>query len=412
MPILFMTGLLLCVFTACSTPGNTPGGAQDGGRPATDAGADAGPTWPDAAHAPGDAAQPDGARDAAVTLLPDAARADSAAPDAATPDAAGPLVPDAGGSDATVDAGSIGHRCFPQVFDSTRPSPIYDQFQPQIGTHCLGTNHQDIQGVERVVFVGDSVTVGTPPTQASDFYRSRLADALVQKFNLDAPDFIWRSANPISGEAGRQESGDFASCAKWGARADDFLRDHDQLETCLPQDQRSKRTLLVFTIGGNDIAALQKDGVHAPYAQSRAQVEWFVGLLRAAVEWVKAPGRFPNGVFVVFGNMYEFTDGTGDVSSCPAASVGGFSEPWDDPPALEELVIWANEQFMSIAKDTGSDMIFLLEAFCGHGFKNNDPTNRCYRGPNTPRWFDVSCIHPTPEGHAQIAQMFMSVVNE
>jgi hypothetical protein len=41
----------------------------------------------------------------------------------------------------------------------------YEQFDPIIGSHCKGTNHQDIIDIERVVFLGDSVTVGTPPTQ-------------------------------------------------------------------------------------------------------------------------------------------------------------------------------------------------------------------------------------------------------
>lgn len=34
---------------------------------------------------------------------------------------------------------------------------------------------------------------------------------------------------------------------------------------------------------------------------------------REAVAWFREPGRFPNGVFAVFANIYELTDGTGDV---------------------------------------------------------------------------------------------------
>lgn len=33
----------------------------------------------------------------------------------------------------------------------------YLQFDPIIGSHCKGTNHQDIIDIERVVFLGDSV---------------------------------------------------------------------------------------------------------------------------------------------------------------------------------------------------------------------------------------------------------------
>lgn len=393
---------------------------------------------------------------------PDAGEADAGEPpelldacacadlDASSPDA-GPTTPDAGpqegfdagspadaGGDDVPDAGlSPFAACFAELADPdpTQPSngPDYDQFEPVIGSHCWGSDHQEITGIERVVFVGDSVTVGTPPTLGSDFYRSRLADRLVAKFGLDAPDLWWKNADLVKGTAavdplriGSQtmdgadgigvRSGDFASCAKWGARTDDLRRTSPtsrakQLDVCFPAAERGKRTLVIMTMGGNDIAALTQDGAHAPYDQSRAQTEQFVRLLREAIEWIKAPGRFPNGVFVVFGNMFEFTDGTGEVGACTAAGVSGLEE-WDHPEWQAELVIWANEQFMKIAKDTGTDMIFMLEHFCGHGFNNADPANRCYRGPNTPRWFDDTCIHPNPTGHDVIAEMFMSVVNE
>src|SRR5687768_18186447 len=47
---------------------------------------------------------------------------------------------------------------------------------------CSGTNHQDIKDVEKLVFLGDSVTVGTPPTTPNDFYRMRLEKELKKKF--------------------------------------------------------------------------------------------------------------------------------------------------------------------------------------------------------------------------------------
>jgi hypothetical protein len=141
-------------------------------------------------------------------------------------------------------------------------------------------------------------------------------------------------------------------------------------------------------------------------------VESYVDKMRAAVEWLKDPAVFPAGNDVVFANMFEFTDGTGDVDACAAAGAAGFDEPWDRPEDLEELVIWMNEQYMDIAVDNGADMVFLLEAFCGHGFNHDDPNNRCYRGPDSEVWFDLTCIHPNPTGHEQIANMFLDVIAE
>ena len=55
--------------------------------------------------------------------------------------------------------------------------------------------------------------------------------------------------------------------------------------------------------------------------------------------WLREPGRFPNGVFVVFANMYEFTDGTGEVESCDVSGLAGFDEPVPSPQQLAEMVI-------------------------------------------------------------------------
>jgi hypothetical protein len=67
---------------------------------------------------------------------------------------------------------------------------------------------------------------------------------------------------------------------------------------------------------------------------------------------------------------------------------------------------------VKIAVETQIDMIFILEHFCGHGLFSDDPQNACYLGPDTPKWFDPTCTHPSPEGHHQLAKMFMAVVNE
>ncbi len=327
----------------------------------------------------------------------------------------------AGSSDASfTDAEPEGAKTMAECLDGvfTNPPPPggeldYDQFGPKIGSHCNGTNHQDIQGVERVVFLGDSVTVGTPPTNAKDFYRARLADALAQKFNLDGPDGLWKQADLIGGTSLVQTSGDFASCAKYGARNDDLLRDNDQLLECFPDAERNKRTLVIITSGGNDIAQLTKKGIDgAPIDELWDSFHEFVDLFREAVLWLKEPGRFPNGVYVVYGNMFEFTDGTGDVESCPGASAAGFGGEWADKEAQAEMVIWANEQYVDIAVETGTDVTFLLESFCGHGYHNDDTSAPCYRGPDMARWFDATCVHPNPTGHKALTDIFLSVIEE
>jgi lysophospholipase L1-like esterase len=397
-------------------------GVADGGAPADAPLAALDAVAPDVSAAP-DAAEDAGAAPDAADVAADAA----VAPDARAPDAdVSDLGVDPGPVDAGVwpDAGprTIAERCFAGLNTQTPTSgPDYDQFMPVVGSHCYGTNHQDIQGVERVVFLGDSVTAGTPPTVSGDYYRNQLTDLLVARFGLQAPRLGWRTVNPTSGVSYDRESGDFANCARWGARTDDLNGPRNQLEQCFPPDQLGKRTLVVMTMGGNDIAHLTKQGAASRMPPRTPQelrqiTQDFVQLLRDAIVWLKAPGRFPNGVYVIFANPPEFTDGTGDIESCGLSSVAGFDDPWADPAALQALVVWALEQYMAIAVDTQTDLLWFLETFCGHGFvatgPNADPNNRCYRGPNTERWFDLTCTHPNPTGHGELARMFMAIVDE
>jgi hypothetical protein len=321
------------------------------------------------------------------------------------------IVPDGGVIDAatpvTLDCLNEGFVGIPSL------GPQYGQFSPTMGSHCSGTNHQSIVGVERVVFVGDSVTVGTPPADPMVYYRYLLAMQLADHFGLQPPDWTWAQVNLLEGVSLSQEAGDFASCARWGARTDDLLADNTLLTNCVPESQRSKKTLFVMTMGGNDISNLTQDGLAGASTETLwAQTEGFVALMRAAARWIKNPANFPNGAYLVFANMFEFTDGTGDVTACPAAGIAGFGAEWEDPDLLANLVIWANEQYMDIAVESQTDMIFMLEQFCGHGFNHAQTDAPCYRGPNAQNWFDLTCIHPNELGHRAIADAFFKTITQ
>ncbi len=341
---------------------------------------------------------------------PDASAADAGLPDPGIPDAGMP---------------SLAERCFPHVRALAAPSPRYDAPDLHAGTHCLGTNNQDVTGIEQVVFVGDSVTVGVPNaglnltqwgfpvgagTPTSAFYRNRLADALAAKFALAPPNFLWREANPSTQAAALQSSGAFHACAKWGSKMEHVL---GQLQACLPQSLRGKKTLIIMTAGGNDLAGMTSDALKGA---SRAQLEQraadVVARLEATAAWVKAPGRFPAGVALVYGNVYEYTDGTNQLAACPGAQAINMSGPLPDAATLSDVVFRMQESLVRVATQHGVDVIWMYEHFCGHGWRNDDAGAPCYRGPGTKRFFDASCFHPTTEGHQRLAELFMAVVNE
>jgi lysophospholipase L1-like esterase len=295
------------------------------------------------------------------------------------------------------------------------PPVDYDQYAPVIGSHCMGTNHQDIADIERVVFVGDSITVGTLPTTTPNWYRNQLADVFSRRWGLRAPSLSWRNADPFNGTTLVMESGDFASCAKYGARTDDLLMDpHRQLETCMPEDKRHLRTLVVMTIGGNDIYSLLEDvRLGVDDATLHATYDRATQLLRESIAWIKEPGRFPNGVSVIFGNTYDFTDldGGRDMSQCEGAQLIGMDGPLLEPITWD-ILSTAQEQYMSIAVETQTDMMFLGEQFCGHGWDAGNPNSRCYRGPNAATWLDFTCEHPNALGHDKLREMVLAVVDE
>ncbi|MBW2455441.1 MAG: SGNH/GDSL hydrolase family protein [Deltaproteobacteria bacterium] len=283
----------------------------------------------------------------------------------------------AGGSGGTVAGDCFADHHWPVA-------PDYDQYDPIIADHCAGTNHQTIEGIEKLVFLGDSVTEGTPPTPVAQFYRTLLADQLSQTYpGLEVTE-----------------------CAAWGARVRDLLGGDEQIPSCFPGPE-PKRTLVVMTMGGNDIMAWAEDLL--PYEQAMEEADDIAADLQAAIEWFyDDPNKFPAGVFVVFANPYEFTDGTGELGSCPGAAVIGLGGNYMEGAAA---VSYLQEQFLRIAVETGTDMVFSLEAFCGHGFMR-DTINACYVGPNAEAWFDLTCIHPNPAGHAAMADLFQTVIDE
>jgi len=264
--------------------------------------------------------------------------------------------------------------------------PEYDQFAPVVGSHCKGTDHQDITDIDRVVFLGDSVTAGTPPTAFWEYYTALLTGMLIDRFGIET---------------------EFQNCAQWGARMDDLLIGKKEIADCFPDTPDPRRTLVVMTNGGNDVFAWAKDGLDAESAIVEADAA--AALLEEAIEWFKAPGRFPNGIFIVYANPFEYTDATGNTDSCALASLAGLSGNWiEGAPA----VVHFHERLMEIAVKNQVDMVFSLEHFCGHGFEYQNPDGQCYAGPDAELWFDLTCIHPNPTGHAAMADLFISVIDE
>ena len=315
-------------------------------------------------------------------------------------------------TDGTTTGGDSGGaaECFEGKFSDEVPPPDYDQFAPVIGSHCLGTDHQTITDVEKVIFLGDSVTRGTPDLNNllwTDAYRFVLSKALADKFGINLKkneydDMPQTNLFP--------STDDFDSCAEWGDRTDDLAA---QIEECFPNGVELKTTLIVITIGGNDLAAWAKAGTDANNPKSPEEllaneVPQAVGYMSDALDWLTDANHFPNGSYVVFANTYEYTDRTGEMGSCVAAQWQSLEGDW--PEGMDVLNTF-NEAYMDLAVETQTDMIFMSERFCGWGYKHKDANNVCY-DPDAENLFDLTCIHPTTAGDKVIADMFYAVIDE
>ena len=300
--------------------------------------------------------------------------------------------------------------CFSEFMGSDYDLPDYDAAGAIINSSCTGTDHQDIQGIERVVFVGDSITVGSPPTDSTDWYRNVLADDLADRYGLEKPGWAWQNVDILSGDPWENFDGDFGVCAWWGARTDDLLLSN-QLPDCMPESARDKTTLVVITAGGNDVfKQIQAQMEGESDATIAAEFDEWVQLMRDALEWLTDPANFEAPVYVVFANVYEYSDGTGQLSSCPGADMVGYGLA--DTGYIDKLTTAAMGEYLQMAVDTQTDMLFMREAFCGHGFNAGDSRAPCYRGSNAATWFDETCIHPNAAGHDAIAEMFKDVIYE
>ena len=324
-------------------------------------------------------------------------------------------------TDSDTDTDTEPVECFADI-----ASPVdYLSSGAVLNSTCTGTDHQTISGVERVVFVGDSVTAGAPIptdwsswdlTDASEWYRNLLALELASRWGLEEPDWFWQNVDLTSGESWSKESGDFANCAKWGARTDDLAKDNTQLADCLPEEGRSKHNLVIMTIGGNDLYSLLDDIKAGTADEATMRAEWISAIedLETAVHWLKDdPSQFPGGVDVIVADLFDVTDETSaaDIADCEGAQAIGLSDPLIDPLTAELAIQW-QEALLNLAVETGIDVVFMGENFCGHGYNWDDGAGRCYRDGDPNIYFDASCEHPSSYGHAAIAKMVLGVIDE
>ena len=147
---------------------------------------------------------------------------------------------------------------------------------------------------------------------------------------------------------------DFSSCARLGARTSELHDRSTQLQSCFTEDLWDQDLLVIMTMGGNDLSTITQDIIEG---QSQESI-W--RLAERAVDnldqgYLAARAALPGRLQLVFSNLYEFTDGTGDAAACPMAEVFDLNVDVDDP-FLEEIIIWLESEYFELAKRYDFDM--------------------------------------------------------
>lgn len=241
---------------------------------------------------------------------------------------------------------------------------------------------------KRVIFLGDSITERYGASEDALAYTSLLVENDAQTWpDQDGQDLA--TAYP--------ELTEVVDVSRGGATTETLLDSQigkldDQMS--FPAEGES---LVVMTIGGNDITGLMLSG-STDYSEPLQAIQ---DNLRAIVESFQDPDRFPDGAFLYVTNVYDPSDGTGQADECfYGLDMGHLMEP----------MAQTNADSAAMAAELGFSLVDLHGHFLGHGFNGDEPTNENYAGDDYEQWFYRDCIHPNDVGHNQIRRLFLAAI--
>jgi lysophospholipase L1-like esterase len=167
-----------------------------------------------------------------------------------------------------------------------------------------------------------------------------------------------------------------------GSKTDNLVQQVSRLPATLPGP-----ILVTVTSGGNDLRAAATQaiqGTDGMYIMTmRSNVDAFLNA-------IFTKDRFGAGVqvYVLFANIYDPTNSSGDFSGCPLPLA-----LYKSNMANAIFARW-NQVFTDEVPKAGGLVEPLHDAFLGHGIHD------------TENWFYRDCIHPNTTGNHQLRRMF------
>jgi lysophospholipase L1-like esterase len=246
---------------------------------------------------------------------------------------------------------------------------------------------------QRLIFLGDSITRGDGASPSSQKYASLLES------NLDS---AWPDHGDHDLETLFPSIEEVLDLSKGGATTKTMV--NSQLPSLNNQINGSAdgETIVVMTIGGNDMQAAIPAVLFGGDAKADEAIEEMVGHFNTIADFFDDSERFPDGVYVYLGNVYEPTDGEGYWQSCfVGLDISSTMDNLDD----------ANQAIRDFAEDRGVAMIDMAGHFKGHGFYHDDAQNPYFEEGDQTLWFANDCIHPNNRGHHEIRRLFFDTID-
>jgi hypothetical protein len=244
--------------------------------------------------------------------------------------------------------------------------------------------------------IGDSVTRGFGASRRCSYF-----ELLIQNDDSLHPDMKGRALRHVLPNL------------KSVNMAENYTVSQHHLERQIPRIEvfpAEVKGIVVITSGGNDIIhdygrTPPRDGAMYGCTYKQA-LEWkpeFRRRLEGIIEAVT--DKFPGGCEILLANVYDPTDGVGDIENAPPRL-----PPWPDGIRVLGL-------FNQVIAETcdAYDNVHLVDMhslFLGHGIHCGDKRNRYYREEDPHYWYFDNLEDPNDRGYDAIRRLFLLAMVE
>jgi lysophospholipase L1-like esterase len=251
------------------------------------------------------------------------------------------------------------------------------------------------QWTQRQVFligIGDSVTDGYGASEGKDYF-----DLVSRGSDSDAPDMKGVSLSAVLPKLKA------INLSMSGSTSAEHLKYQVEKMATFDKDAIG---IVVITTGGNDCIhnygnSPPQDGAMygATLAQARPWIAAFETRLAAIIGRLEE--RFPGGCHIFLANIYDPTDGVGDIENC------GLPLPrWPDGRAILEECNDAIARTAAKHRNTVR-LVDMRAAFLGHGIHCTDRRNRYYHADDPSYWYFENLEDPNDIGYDAIRRLFL-----